>query len=196
MINMNMNDAYTQAEQETASYGAMPNADYPVIVENAEYKQFKSGKWGVSLMYAVYNHPQFDNRKLFDNFMLFESDGATECTWTDNNGNVKNIGKLNYAKVCAAAGLTPDQASDPNNLLQKTLVIRTKQKAKDDGSGEMESVPSVYKPVAQVQGGMQAQQPQQQQAQTQQQQGGAFGGQQQGVGQQNVFQGQSNAFSR
>jgi len=189
---INMTDAYQQAQEENNSYAPIPNGDYPIIVENAEYKQYKSGKWGVSVQLSIVNHQQFDNRKLFDNFVIFESDGQTEVIRQDNNGNNRNFGKINYAKLCEAAGLTPEQASDPTNLIQKMLVVKTKLADKNDGSGEKDAKPSYYKPMAGVGGSSQPlQQAAQQPAQQAQPVQGGFGGQASGFTQQNT-----NAFAR
>lgn len=172
MINMNMDDAYEQAGE--GGYTPIPVGDYPVVVENAEYKQFNSGNWGVSVQLSVVGHEKYDGRKLFDTFVLFESDGKTEMVRADKkSGLMKNFGKISYAGLCKAVGLTTAQAADPNNLLGKMVTVKTKIEAKDysDPNGEKEAKPSYYKPVPTAgtipqpaQGGFGGQQAPQQQA--------------------------------
>lgn len=143
-FNFDMTDAFEQNQQEQSNFEPLPVGDYPVVIDNAELKQFNSGNHGINVQMSVIGGGKYDGRKLFDTFMLAYADG-TEMTWTDANGNVKNIGKLTYAKLMAAAGLTPDKG-DPVNLIGKMLVVKTKMGT--NSNNEPEAKPSVYKPYA------------------------------------------------
>ena len=161
MMNLNMGAAYEQASQEENGFAPIPAGDWPCVIENAEYKQFNSGNWGVNVQLSITNGAENDGRKFFDVFVMFEADGPTEKMSTDKKtGQPKNFGRITYAKLCQAVGLTPDQASDPVNLIGKMVVVKSKVADKNDGSGEKEGVVSYYKPVP-VAGGVQ-QAPQQQ----------------------------------
>ena len=147
-LNLGMEDIYEQNEQDQGSFAPLPAGDYPVIVDNAEYKQFASGNFGVNVTMSVYGGGQYDNKKVFDTFMFFRDDQVTEMTWTDKSGVVKNIGKLTYGKLCSAADFTPQQAGDPINLIGKMLTVKTKMGT--NSNGEPDTKVGSYKktPVA------------------------------------------------
>jgi hypothetical protein len=144
-FNFDMSDAFEQNQQDAGKFEALPVDNYPVVVDNAELKQFGSGNHGISLQLSVIGGGKYDGRKLFDNFMLAYADG-TEMLWRDpKTGQDKNIGKLTYARVMAAAGLTPQQG-DPVNLIGKMMIVKTKMDT--NSNGDPEAKPASYKAYA------------------------------------------------
>jgi len=176
-FNLGMEEAYSEATKDTADALAnsqpLPIGDYPVIIDNIEYKQFNSGSWGFNLQLSVTGSGQYAGRKLFETYILFEADGVSPMLRLDNrSGTMKNFGKIGYAKLCQALNLTTQQANDAENIAAhmcgKMLVAKTKIVSKDRSQpdGEKEAKVSYFKPMAQATGAMAPQQsPVQQQPQ-------------------------------
>lgn len=184
-FNLGMEEAYNEATQDTADALAnsqpIPAGDYPVIIDNIEYKQFSSGSWGFNIKLSITGTGQYAGRGLYETYILIEADGVSPMLRLDpRSGTMKNFGKIGYAKLCQALNLTTDQANDAENIAThmcgKQLVAKTKivPKDKKQPDGEKEAKVSYFKPMAQATGAMAPQQApvQQQQPAQQQTQGG------------------------
>ena len=116
-----------------AGFTPIPAGDYDVMISSAEKRQTKSGTGSYLKIELVILAGQYQNRRHFENFNL----------WNPNAQTV-SIAKAQFSAFCRAVGImTPKNSSE---FVGKTLTVRLKVQPRKDQPGEYQNRVSEWKP--------------------------------------------------